>query len=120
MDTQLSANINNPALSPSLQNMLATDVINSPGTFFQKAIPTLITLGFIIGAIVFVFWFIIGAIQWITAGSDKAALEGARSRIVNALIGIAILLSAFAIIKVVEIFFGTNLLLFNLGDIKIQ
>ena len=116
----LATYINNPALSPSLQGMLSSDVISSPGTFFQKAIPTLITLGFIIGAIVFVAMLILGAIQWMTSGGDKAGLESARSKIVSALVGIAILFSAYAIIKIVEVFFGTDLLLFNLGSIRIK
>lgn len=107
--------LTNPALGPSLQAM-----VSEPITFFQAAIPALITLAFIVGSIVFVFMLIVGGIQWMGASGDKAALEAARGRIVQALIGIVILFSAYAIVALIEVFFGTNLTLLNLAPIVIQ
>lgn len=78
--------------------------------FFAGLIPNLLNLGFIIGAIIFIVMLVIGAFQWITAGSDKVALESAKSRIVNAIIGLIILLSFFVIIAAVQIIFGFQIL----------
>lgn len=88
--------------------------------FFGELIPNLVGLGFVIGILAFFFVMIIGAIQWITSGGDKAALESARSRISNAFIGIVLLLATFAILKVIENFFGINILALDIGVLKIE
>ena len=87
--------------------------LNENGTglgFFQKFIPNAITLGFVIGILIFFFLLLIGAIQWISSGGDKQSLEGARNKLSSAIIGIVILLVVFAIIRLVGDFFGINLL----------
>lgn len=48
---------------------------------------------------------LIGGIRWILAGGDEKAVSSARSTITAALIGLVIVLLAFAIIKLVETFF---------------
>ena len=50
-----------------------------------------------------------GGIQWIMSGGDKAKTEEARNRITAALVGLAIVASAWAIMKLVEYFFGLNI-----------
>lgn len=105
--------IKNPALSPSLQAKRGQE-------FFAEFLPKMIGLGFLIGVLVFFFVMIIGAVQWITAGGDKTALEAARSKILNALIGVVILFAIFAIVKVVENFFGINILSLDIGPFAIK
>jgi hypothetical protein len=95
--------ITNPALGESVRNLSGTE-------FFNKLLPNLISLSFIVGAIIFVAIIIVGAIQWIISGGDKAAIESAKSKITNAVIGLVILLSLFAIIYILENFFGIKLL----------
>lgn len=107
------APITNPVLNTSVQNLTGNQ-------FFARLLPSLITLGFVVGSIVFVFMLIIGGIQWITAGGDKAALESARSKIMNALIGILILFSLYAIVNVVQRFFGINILRLNIEALRIS
>ena len=111
--------IGNPALGPKLQGFLGG---SDPGfTFIGTLVPNLITLAFIIAAIIFVFTFIAGAIGWIGSGGDKGAIESARGKITSAIIGMVILFALFAIIKVVEYFFGgTNILKLDIGILKIQ
>lgn len=103
----------NPSLNLSLQRMSGVD-------FFAKFVPNLIGLGLTIGIIVFFFVMMIGAIQWITSGGDKAGLEAARGKLANALIGIIILLSLFAVLKVLEDFLGVNILTLDMGPLKIE
>lgn len=82
---------------------------NAGVTFLQKVIPAAISLGFVIGIIVFFFMLIIGAIQWIASGGDKQAVEAARGKVTNALIGLVILFAVFAIIQIINIFFNVKL-----------
>jgi hypothetical protein len=52
---------------------------------------------------------IMGAIQWITSGGDKGAVQSAQSKITNAVIGLVILLSLFALLRVIGDFFGLEI-----------
>ncbi len=80
----------------------------------------MIGLGFVIGILIFFFVMIAGAIQWITSGGDKAAIEGARGKIVNAIVGIVILFALFAIIGVIENFFGLDILSLDILSFAIK
>jgi len=112
-----SPSLNNPVLNPTLQDIL---VNRSPTEFFAIILPNLIGLSFVIGVIIFLFVMIIGAIQWIISGGDKAAIESARGKITNALVGIVILFSLFALLKLIEDFFGINILALDLGILEIK
>lgn len=89
-------------------------------SFFAKAIPSAIGLAFVIGVLIFFFTIIIGAIQWISSGGDKQALESARGKISNALIGIIVLFATFAVIRLIQIFFGITILTIDIGPLIIQ
>lgn len=105
--------ITNPALSDNLQSLSGIE-------YFRRLLPALVTLAFVIGAIVFFFMLLIGGIRWMTSAGDKASLESARGMIVNALVGIVILFSAFAIVGLVELFFGIDILSLDIGSLFIQ
>lgn len=70
----------------------------------------LIQLIFIIAALIFFFMLVVGGIQWMVSGGDKAATEGARGRITAALIGLIIVFAAWAIMKLIEQFLGISIL----------
>lgn len=108
--------ITNPALSKELQDKLKTE---GGSNYIQDLLPRIIGLGLIIGIVIFFFIMLIGAIQWISSGGDKSAIESARSKITNALVGILLLLALFAIIKLIGDFFGINILEIDLGPLKI-
>lgn len=108
--------INNPILNQNLQQMLQNQ---SAASFFNLFIPKLIGLSLIIGVLIFFFIMIIGAIQWISSGGDKNALEEAKKKITNAIIGIIILFSVFALLKVIENFFGISILTLDIGSLAI-
>lgn len=111
------ADITNPALGPTLQSNLT----NNGGVWFvQQLIPALIGLAFVAGAIIFFFMILISAIQWISSGGDKGAVEAARGRLSQALIGIVLLFAAFAIVKVIESVFGINILSIDIGPFTIH
>ncbi len=88
--------------------------------FFSSFLPAAAGMAFLIGALIFFFYFVTGAIAWISSGGDKQALESARTRITNALIGILLLFAAFAIIRVLESFFGISILTLDISKLIIQ
>jgi len=69
-----------------------------------------ISMILIVAGIIFFFMLVMGGIQWITSGGDKANTEGARNRITAALIGLIIVFSAWAIITLMGELFGFSLL----------
>ena len=111
-DLSLAQPIENPAL-PGIKTK--TGIV-----FFQDLIPALVTLGFVIGSLVFFFFLITGAITWIVSGGDKTKLESARTRITNAIVGFVILLLAFAIVQFIESFFKIKITLLDIEAIKIR
>ncbi len=113
MIPKLAQVINNPALGPNLQSKTGVG-------FFQSFIPAVIGLALVVGTLIFFFVLVIGAIQWIVSGGDKAAVESARGKISNALIGVVILFSVFVVIMVVEEFFGIKILTLDIGPLSIQ
>ena len=68
----------------------------------------------------FVFNFIIGGIRWITSGGDKARIEGARSSILNSVVGLVVVFSVFVILSLLEKLFGVSLLQIDVGVLRIQ
>lgn len=75
----------------------------------------------IIGAAVFfVFFFIIGALRWIMSGGDPKSIESARNQIVHALIGLVIIFSLFAVLRLLDVLFGINILQIDFELLKIR
>jgi len=65
---------------------------------------------FVIAVVVAIFFLLLGALKWIYSGGDKAAVEGARSTITAAVIGLVILFLVFLVFTVILQFFGINIL----------
>ncbi len=72
----------------------------------QAVIRVILVIAFILS---FVF-LLIGGLRWITSGGDEKAVSGARGMITAALIGLVIVLVAYALIRLVEQFFGFSIL----------
>ncbi len=77
---------------------------------FERLVSALIIIILIIAALVFLFMLIWGGIRYITSGGDKGATESARGQITAALIGLVIVFAAWAIITLINTFFGINIL----------
>lgn len=67
------------------------------GTAFSSLASTV--LGFLtaLGGLATFLFLVTGALTWITSGGDKAGMEKARSQITNAVIGLVIIVAAWAI-----------------------
>lgn len=121
MNPRLLAAINNPF---AVHNKALPDELNNMEgiPFLQSLISTAISLGFIIGSVVFFYMLISGGIMWITSRGDAGGhpvkdpgpLVMAKKQITAALVGLAVLLSIYAIIRLVSIIFGVDLLNFKI------
>lgn len=92
--------------------------INS-NTSINTLLGNTVTIIFIAAVIVVVFFLIFGGFEWILSGGDKEKIGHARGRIINALIGLAILALAFVIVRVVALILHvdfTSLKIPSLGD----
>ncbi|MBI4066793.1 hypothetical protein HY407_00265 [Candidatus Gottesmanbacteria bacterium] len=78
-------------------------------TTLGNAINNILTVAFAVAVLVVLVMLILGAFEWITSGGDKEAVGKARGRIINALIGLAVLAVAFALANVAARFTGLNL-----------
>lgn len=75
-------------------------------TDLSKLISSGVSIAIIIAAVLTFAFLVWGGIQWITSGGDKAKYEEARNRITAALVGLAIVVLAWLVIKLVAYFFG--------------
>ena len=64
---------------------------------------------FLFAALLSFIFIVLGGIQWITAGGDKMAAQAARDRITSAVVGLVIVVAAFAITIIVTTALGINI-----------
>lgn len=80
------------------------------GDFISNAL----TLSFVFAVLAVLVMMIWGAFEWITSGGDKENVGKARGKIINALIGLAVLAVAFALFKVAGQFVGIDISKFTI------
>lgn len=85
-------------------------LIADPLTAFETIISIIIGVMTVGGGIYFIFVFITGAYNWISASGDKQKLTKARDTILQALIGLIILIAAYVIIAVAGFVLGFSIL----------
>lgn len=86
--------------------------INDAIVVVRGIIRFILLVGFVLAFIML----LVGGIRWILAGGDEKAVANARNTITAALIGLVIILVSFAIIKLVETFFGVTIIS---GDVTV-
>jgi hypothetical protein len=85
-----------------LQGSLATNADLTFKDFISSTIGVLT----IVAIIWFVFIFITGAISYMSSGGDKAAIESARKKIINGVIGLVLVIIAIFVIKLIGYLIG--------------
>lgn len=75
------------------------------GAFVTNAL----TLAFIVAILVVLAMLVWGAFEWVTSGGDKDHVASARNRIINALVGLAVLAIAFALARLFGQFIGLDI-----------
>lgn len=82
---------------------------------FAQILRTILVLMFIAAAVLALIFLIWGGIKWILSGGDKAKVDAARSTIVGALIGLALVFGAYFLLNIIfNIFLGQGVGGFNL------
>lgn len=97
--TSAFAQITNPAVPGDLGSDPAAA---ADGSTFARYFVHLWNAILVVGGITTVIFFIQGAIEWISAGGDSGKLQEARNRMLNAAIGMFILVSMYTIINFVS------------------
>jgi len=64
----------------------------------------------IIASLLAFMYLILGGIQWITSGGDKANMETARNKITHSIVGLIIVGAAWAIMMLVQNFLGVQII----------
>jgi hypothetical protein len=90
------------------QNIVPTELQGN--TDIIQIVRAVIRFILLIAFVLAFIFLLIGGLRWITAGGDEKSVAGARGMITAALIGLVIVLLAFAIIKLVETFFGVTII----------
>jgi len=102
------AQICNPAIPTQLGGCGGGNV-EQGGKVIGGLLSGILGLVFLLGFLLTLAYLLTGGVQWITSGGDKNALESARNKITNAIIGLVIVASAYAVFKLVGSFFGIEL-----------
>lgn len=76
----------------------------------------LVIAGFILA---FIF-LLIGGIRWITSAGDAKSVEGAKSMVTAATVGLILVVSAFAVIRLIEYFFQVSIISNSIPVPRIQ
>ncbi len=72
-------------------------------------ISNIISLSLTVAGILFFGYLVIGGLQWLTAGSDTNKVEEAKKHLSNAVIGLAIVATSWAVFLIADKFFGLGL-----------
>ncbi|MCL5411822.1 MAG: DUF1700 domain-containing protein [Patescibacteria group bacterium] len=100
------------AVTAALAQGTVSQVPNTvtPFSDLGQLISNVIVLVIFFAALLVFIFLLIGGLQWITSGGDKAAAQAARDRITAALVGLIIVVGAFAIMLIIERVFGVSVL----------
>lgn len=84
------------------------------GISIANLMARLFTAVIMLGGLALLLYFAWGGLSWITAGGDKAKVEDAKSRITNAIIGMAVIMATIAVAFFLTTVLGYDLLNPNL------
>lgn len=97
----------NEITNPGITSNIGT---KSPGAGLAFYIGNLWRATVTVGGLMVLLYIVWGGLEWMLAGGDKAKIETAQHKITNSIIGLAILVGSYAIIKLIEGIFKINLL----------
>lgn len=97
-------------LSPDISGFETSGI---PFLNLGRLLSNILALLFFFAALMAFLFILIGGIQWISAGGDKVAAASARDRITAAVVGLLIVVAAFAITLILSTVLGINLFEFN-------
>ena len=99
-----------PSTVSAVEEIVVPRPVNVPAVEIGNVISAVVGILLIIAAILAFLYLILGGIQWITSGGDKTAMETARGKITNAIVGLIIVAAAWAVMLLIGKFVGVDLL----------
>ncbi len=107
----LIAQLTNPAV-PGVDQIIqsAPDSGTAGAGILAIYIAVLIQTSIVLGGLAVLLYMFLGALGWITAGGDTGKIDKARDRIVQSLIGLAVIVSVVALATFIGPVFGLDLL----------
>jgi hypothetical protein len=64
----------------------------------------------ILGALFFIFYFVMGGLSWITAAGDSGKIQKARDQMLNGVIGLIVIVASYSLIGIIGSVFGVEIL----------
>lgn len=89
-----------PALAQIMNPLLPDSThVTDPKTYISKVIQGVLSIFFLVAVLYFIWHFVMAGYRLIHSQGDQKKLEEARDQITNALIGLIIVFSLFAVLK---------------------
>jgi len=106
------AQFGNQGLMPPAVNDYTRDSAVGDTAFsnLEKIISNVLGLVTTIGAVIFILYFVLGALTWIGSGGDKGKLESARNQMMHGVLGLVIMVSTYAIIGLIGRIVGIDII----------
>lgn len=101
-----------PGLSENSDFFEGVDSASGTNAFsnVEAMISNIIGLLTVLGGLFFVFFFVLAAFQWITAGGDSGKIEKARGQMTQGILGLVVMVASYGIIGLIGSIVGLKLL----------
>jgi len=90
-----------------------TPTADSVGLTIENIISNVLGTLTVIGAILFIIYFLWGSVDWITSGGDSGKVTSARNKMVQGAIGLIVLVLAYGLIGLIGTIVGVDVLHLN-------
>lgn len=107
---KLIADTNFQQISPKVGGYNTTGDIKTQASTVELVLTNVLTVLTIVGGIMFVIYFLMGALQWVSGGGDKGKIEKAKGMLTNAAIGLIVILLSYSISWIVGTALGMDIL----------
>jgi len=101
-------------LQPPVDNEYSPAAAATSGESALNAMSTMvsnvISIGTVMAGIFFIVYFLLAAYAWITSEGDSGKLEKARKQMIHAVIGLVIVVAAYAVVGLVGSLVGIDIL----------
>lgn len=80
-------------------------------TNLEKILSNVIGALTLVAALMFIFYFVTGALNWITAGGEQGKIQKARDQMIQGVLGMVVIVIAYSVIGIIGSFLGLKDLL---------
>jgi hypothetical protein len=101
-------NISNPVIDPDIGNLSGPE-------YFNRALPFIFNTLILLGFIYFLIKLIVASYNFLTAGHSQNKYEEARDTLIYSFVGIGIIFSFYALVRLVGYMFGIE----NLQNLQV-